>query len=161
MVQVPLKVELVACYIPFLVKHIDQAAVLLLSVLKVRTAGSKATKPIVVAMHGPLGEAEPAELELALLADHPIAAGRLLDVSLTVGTRLGVCLDPRQVVFVGLLFLLPHDDLRAVGRLVVLIATSDAKGLPALADYRVIVVKLAQLNQLVAALLRTPLDPVV
>ena len=61
-------------------------------------------------MLAPLCEAEPAEVELALLAGHVHTALVLLDQTRALWTRLGIGFDPSQILAVATLLFFPNPN---------------------------------------------------
>lgn len=106
----------------------------------------------------PLHEAEPAEAELALLAGHMHTALVLLDQALALGARLRVGFDPREVLAVSALLLLPDADHRAGGWQVVLVLAREAERVTTLAINGVLYCIYCFFRHVLATFLRTPLD---
>ena len=90
----------------------------------------------IVPVDFPDGEAEPAELVVAFLANHAIASLVFFDAGSGIRTRLGVGFEPDDIWALVLFLERPRCDLLARARLVIFLATSDAKRLAAEAlDY--------------------------
>ena len=75
----------------------------------------------------PVAHADPAELELALRACHVITSLVFLDVSLALGTCLGVCSDPCHILRFSIGLLVPLLSCGAVNWLVRMLATNEAE----------------------------------
>ena len=105
----------------------------------------------------PLGEAEPAEVVSTVAAFHVIAPLVLLDKTLALWARLRVCLDPRHVFARVLLFVNPEGNLVTSRGLMVLLLALEAEGITAEAIYYVYHTEGAELHDILAILLWTPL----
>lgn len=106
----------------------------------------------------PWREAQPAEVVLAFLAVHMVTALVLLDVGAALGARLGVGLDPAQVLAVTLLFLQPKVHVVAGRWHMGLLSALDALRRATVALHRVQHAVVADLHKLIAFLVRAPLD---
>ena len=111
MIIVPLVVELIFENLVFtLFRNLLLLLEFLIGLLQVviNVAGVVSSRGATVL--APLGETKPAEAELALLTGHVHTALILLDQALALGARLGVGLDPGEVLAVTALLLLPDAD---------------------------------------------------
>ena len=111
-------------------------------------------------MLAPLTETEPAELVLTLLASHMHTSLVLLDETLALWTRLGIGLDPSQVLAITLLFF-PYFNHGTSCWQVVLIFTRKAERVPAFAVHDIFERVNSFFCHVVAAFLRAPLDVLV
>ena len=75
----------------------------------------------------PVTHADPTELELALRACHVITSLIFLDVSLALGTCLGVCSDPCHILRFSIGLLVPLLSCGAVNRLVCMLAANETE----------------------------------
>jgi hypothetical protein len=106
----------------------------------------------------PLHETEPAEAELAFLTSHVHTALVLLDETLALGTRLGVGLDPGEVLAVAALLLLPDANHGAGGWQMVFVLAGEAEGVAALAVDCILDRVHRLFSHVIAPFLRTPFD---
>lgn len=162
MIIVPFIVELIfKNFIFALLGYLFLLLEFLICFLKVviNITGIVSSSPAV--MLAPLHKTEPAEAKLALLARHVHTALVLLDQALTLGARLRVGFDPREVLAVCALLLLPDADHGAGGWQVVLVLAREAERVAAFAIDGVFYCVYCFFGHVLATFLRTPFDVLV
>lgn len=127
MISVPLKVISIPLDL-FLSKVLTENASskILVAFLLLLIEVARVVTTCFLTMSAPFGQAQPAEIMTTLPAGHVVATLILLDIGSTLGTRLGVGLDPHQILGVHLLLLVPHHDLVARSRHVRFLLTLSA-----------------------------------